>query len=479
MPREPLHGVLRRGRVTARAARDVPFHLIRGAGCYQPRDSRGLAGRRRFGAKRKLFPALLVLFCLRPLLAQPGPSAETLPGRTAGCSPGNGQLPSGLLVTNEVPRAFTTQSLREALLRLLTAQEMSKVVDPLASTPEMQRWASNAVPATANDLQKAERLCELLSTRKPPGPPIYGPPIYGPPIYEGAYRTASATFSVWGDPGQGLNCTDLAYFYVSLARVLGVRAFCVNVEKDCYGTARRHTCAAVFAAGQAVLADPAYRTFGIAHQKFVVLDDLQATGLFLSGVEDLETCQIAAKLAPNLLIVQSALFRKIDQAGRRAEADQCLAVMEKLNPDASITVYAAARLAVWSGRLDQAAALVRKAIQAEPEWPGYRTTLGDIYNSMGNVKEALQCYQAAASYRREGEMREHCDEMIARIRSNLVVQADSQFAPLSKGTLPKGQRPDVNRAPELGWRVLVVLLLALTFGVLAASVAHGRRQRRS
>src|SRR6266853_2286799 len=165
MPRKLLPGALRRERVTARAARDAPFYLIRGAGCYQPRDSRALAGRRRFGAKRKLLPTLLVLFCLRPLLAQPGSAAEALPGQTAGLSPGNAGLPSGLLLTNEAPRGFTPQSLREALLRLLTAQEMSKIVDPLASTPEMQRWASNAVPATANDLQKAQALCELLSPR--------------------------------------------------------------------------------------------------------------------------------------------------------------------------------------------------------------------------------------------------------------------------------------------------------------------------
>src|SRR5579859_939562 len=172
---------------------------------------------------------------------------EAPPG--AGCS-------ARLILTNEAPRAFTPQSLREALQQLLTPQQMSKVVDPLASTPEMQRWASNAVPATATDLQKAERLCQLLSTRNPPGPPSPGPPINGLPVYAGFYRTASATFSVWDDPGQSLNCMDLAYFYVSLARVLGVRAFCVNVEKACDGTMDGHVCAAVFAGGLAVLADP-------------------------------------------------------------------------------------------------------------------------------------------------------------------------------------------------------------------------------
>jgi hypothetical protein len=360
--------------------------------------------------------------------------------RGAGCS-------AGLILTNEAPRSFTPQSLREALQRLLTAQEMSKVFDPLASTPEMQRWASNAVPATANDLQKAERLCQLLSTRNPLGPRTQGPPIKGPPVLEGSYRTASATFSVWDDPGQSLNCTDLAYFYVSLARALGVRAFCVNVEQDCDGRVGGHTCAAVFTAGLAVLADPAYGTFGVAHQKFVVLDDLQATGLFLSGVHDLETCQIAAKLAPNLLVVQMNLFDKLDQADRRTEAEQCLAAMEKLNPDAALTAYVAARLALRYGRLDQAVALLQKAIQDETGRPDFR---------------------------------QHCDELIARIKSNLAAKADSRFTVQSKGQFAREQQPDINRTRKSGWRMPTVLLLALTLGTSAASiVAYGRRQRRS
>src|SRR2546425_839978 len=131
MPHEALRRLLSKEGMKARAAPHMPFHSIRSADSEQPFNSRGFALRRRFGRKPNLFRTPMVLFCLWPLLTRLGSAGEPLPGQTAGSPLANAKLSSGLLLTNQAPRAFTPQSFQEALQRVLTAQEMSKVVDPL------------------------------------------------------------------------------------------------------------------------------------------------------------------------------------------------------------------------------------------------------------------------------------------------------------------------------------------------------------
>ncbi len=81
--------------------------------------------------------------------------------------------------------------------------------------------------------------------------------------------------------GEGV-CGEMAFLYVAVARVIGLVANFVIVERDDRGQLVNHACAAIRHEDRLVLVDPAYHTFSIAHQKYRVLNDLEAHEAFRS-----------------------------------------------------------------------------------------------------------------------------------------------------------------------------------------------------
>ncbi len=165
-------------------------------------------------------------------------------------------------ITASRPTTYTQQSLDAALRQRLTPAEYKLVVNPLASTPAMDRWAQEMTRGATNDLEKARMIFQALTRHLDTG--------------EIGTRTAQEVFAAWNDPAQSFCCQEYAKLYVALARAVGVQAFYVHLEKDYAGEIVYHDCAAVFIGDKALLVDPAYQWFGVPHKEYAVLDDVQA-----------------------------------------------------------------------------------------------------------------------------------------------------------------------------------------------------------
>ncbi|MFC1753876.1 transglutaminase-like domain-containing protein [Thermoproteota archaeon] len=70
-------------------------------------------------------------------------------------------------------------------------------------------------------------------------------------------------------------CGETAYLYIALARASDLEVKMVDVELDYRGKEVNHSCAVVFAGDEKIFVDPAYRAFGINHQKFSILSDAE------------------------------------------------------------------------------------------------------------------------------------------------------------------------------------------------------------
>jgi len=81
--------------------------------------------------------------------------------------------------------------------------------------------------------------------------------------------------------GEGV-CGEMAFLYVAMARVVGLVASFVIVDRDFRGKRVNHACAGVRIAGKQILVDPAYHSFDIAHKEIRVMSDLQAHAAFRS-----------------------------------------------------------------------------------------------------------------------------------------------------------------------------------------------------
>ena len=204
------------------------------------------------------------------------------------------------------PRSYTAQTLDAALRERLTREEYKQVINPLASTPAMDRWAQELARGATNDLGKARKIFDALARHLDTG--------------EAGTRTAQEVFAVWNDPAQSFCCQEYAKLYVALARAVGVKAFYVHLEKDYSGEVVYHDCAAVFAEDKALLVDPAYQWFGAPHKEYLVLDDLQAVAHHYyqpSGKANLVArCRLAAKLHPDTAWGQVRPGQRPDQGER-------------------------------------------------------------------------------------------------------------------------------------------------------------------
>lgn len=145
-----------------------------------------------------------------------------------------------------MPEVYTEQTLWEALRERLTEDELSIVVNPLASSEEMKSWAGKLTEGVNGDMEKAKALFDGLTRRIESG--------------DGrGHRTAKEAFAAWNDPDASFICTEYANLFIALARAVKLSAFYVHVEKDYRGKAVPHDCVAVFVEGKALLVDATYR----------------------------------------------------------------------------------------------------------------------------------------------------------------------------------------------------------------------------
>lgn len=77
-------------------------------------------------------------------------------------------------------------------------------------------------------------------------------------------------------------CGEMAYLYITMARLAGLESNWVDVTVDSRGKRVDHACASVNADGRVILVDPAYHMFGASHQQYRILDDSQTIYQFRS-----------------------------------------------------------------------------------------------------------------------------------------------------------------------------------------------------
>jgi tetratricopeptide (TPR) repeat protein len=332
------------------------------------------------------FAGCLVILLLLVAAVLPVRSAETLPPQAVWEStPSN--RPPPVFFTAACPKDYTERDLSRALRRRLAPEEVSLVVNPLASTPEMNNWARELTAKATNDLQKAQFLYQALVIRVSAQPADFPHP-----------PTAQEVFAAWNKPGAAFGCQDLAFLYVALARGAGLKSYHTFVAQDFRGIRLLHGCAAVFIGGKALLVDPSYSTFGIAHKKFTVLDDLQTAALYLTGLRDLKRWEIAAKLAPDLSIAQAGLVEMLAQDGRWKEAEAATRELARLDPQGPATFCARARMAEHAGRPDEAITLLREAAKLAPETPMVHSSLAMLYQQQSKWAEAREAFENALRY---------------------------------------------------------------------------------
>jgi tetratricopeptide (TPR) repeat protein len=294
------------------------------------------------------------------------------------------------------PKSYAADELDRILWDKLTEPERALVGNPFLCTDAMREWAKDLTRGTDNDLDKAKAIFKALSARLDPGG-------------QARSRTAREVFAAWKDPKIHLVCMDHAVLFVALARVVDVNAFLVSVSRLPDGTPRGHACAVVFAGGRALLVDPAFRWFGVPHQQYAILDDLQATAALcfvnqgLDNPAELAAYRAGSKLWPDwgpgrLTLVAGLirarqlpearrLFAEIPQpqsedyeaaiywslAGEPAieqdwhRAQECLLKSIAIWPDQSYAYFGLGRLYTHQQRLADARTAFRTCLRHEPE----------------------------------------------------------------------------------------------------------------
>jgi len=291
-------------------------------------------------------------------------------------------------ITNAPPRSYTAHSLDAALRARLSREEYQQIVNPLASTPAMDRWAQELTRGATNDLSKARMIFAALARHLDTG--------------EQGTRTAREVFAAWNDPAQSFCCQEYAKLYIALARAVGVQAYYVHLEKDYSGDVVYHDCAAVFADGKAYLVDPAYQWFGAPHKEYVVLDDLQAIAHHYyqpsTNGDQVARCRLAVKLHPDTAWGQIRLAASLIKADDFADAAKALQAAERLQPGRWDTSAYRGLLAVKQGDLPAAVTNLRQALTLNPEQGPFHFLLAWVLQKQGQLEAARDEYRMALLY---------------------------------------------------------------------------------
>ena len=286
------------------------------------------------------------------------------------------------------PRSYTAQTLEAALRARLTRDEYQQVINPLASTPAMDRWGQELTRGATNDLGKGKRIFDALARHLDTG--------------DLGTRTAQEVFAAWNDPAQSFCCQEYAKLYVALARAAGIRAFFVHVEKDYSGDIVYHDCAAVWVGDKALLVDPAYQWFGAPHTEYVVLDDVQAIAHHFYQPSPkgspVARCRLAAKLHPETAWGQIRLASALIKANDLLQAAETLQIAQQLEPGRWDGYTCQGLLAIKRNDLDGAVVNLHKALAINPKHGPSRFLLGWALAKQGKLEAARDEYHMALLY---------------------------------------------------------------------------------
>jgi tetratricopeptide (TPR) repeat protein len=271
-------------------------------------------------------------------------------------------------VSAKAPRAFTEGELRTAMNSRLTRFEQTVVINPLLCTPEMKQWAEQLTAKSTGQKEQAGDLFAGLIRRGSISRDF------------GGKRTAPEAFKDWADPKINFSCQEFTLLYLALARSVGLEAYFCYVTRDYRGNLEYHACAGVFFPdGTVLLVDPSYHWFGVPHQEFQFLDDLEVVGVYESQLDGLVKSLAALKLAPEIQLVHHNLAINLADAGLFPKAHQILDQAPTSESTAWQTAYTRAVVDEAEKNWNDAIAELRKSLQANPTYPQSRFLLGKAF----------------------------------------------------------------------------------------------------
>jgi tetratricopeptide (TPR) repeat protein len=338
------------------------------------------------------------------------------------------RLLTGEAVEAVWPKEYPPEELSRELANRLTPSEARLAVNPLAGNEAMSRWAAAICQGATNDLGRARVLFETLIQR-----------VRG--SQDGGIRTAREVYAAWDDPVTDFNCQEYAKLYVVLARAVGLKACQVHLNRDCFGEIVYHDCAAVMADGKVWLVDPAYRWFGVHHQSWLPMDDLESVAHQLfqpKGGEDMVArCRAAVKLDRASAWGRVHLGRALRSAGRLREAAEALDEADRLEPGRWDALTQRGMLAADRGRTDEAEALFRKSIEAAPHATETLYALGVLLSQKKQWTEARDRLKEASWYAPTRLQHEQALRALAEVNTALE-RTQANAGP--DASVPLGQR---------------------------------------
>lgn len=278
------------------------------------------------------------------------------------------------------PRAFTAEELSRELDRRLSPEERKLVVNPLEITPEITAEARRLTIGLPKDPLRAFALFANVADRgRGPG--------------DGRQRTASEALRDSGDSETRLSCQEHAKLFVTLARSLGLEAWMVHVDRCADGSLGNHDCAALFLDGHGMLIDPTWRAFGILHEKFTVLDDVQAIShqaMQPTAKPDPRRLRLGLKLNPEDHWTRVQFARGMARAGEFEVAAEVLRKIQATGVDGWDVHEAAAQLEVARERWKPALAELQRALALNPENAGVHAQLASVYQTLDEPAKAKE-----------------------------------------------------------------------------------------
>ena len=355
------------------------------------------------------------------------------------------------------PRSLTPAELNAELARRLTPQERALVVNPLEITPALTAEAQRLVVGITNESLRSVALFAEVAQR-------------GRGSGDGGRRTASEALKDSGDPQTRFACQEYAKLFVALARGLGLEAWLVHIELCADGSFAYHDCAALFLDGQGFLIDPTWRVFGISHQAFTVLDDVQTIShqaMQLAGKPDPRRLRLGLKLNPEDRWTRLQFVRGMAEAGELDTAAEELRKVQAAGVESWDVHEAAAELEIARARWQPALAELLRAVALNPSNPVVHVRLARVYGQLNDSDKATAHMEKAIELDRGELSREFRRERTSEIKIAKAIARGSSGDP--------AVRADLQRQAESGDLAAQIALAKALLGQKPPRTEEGMR----
>ena len=283
------------------------------------------------------------------------------------------------------PRSFAPEELNAELEHRLTPEERKLLVNPLEITPELTAEARRLTVGITNAELRVFALFAEVARR-------------GRGAGNGGQRTANEALKDSDDPEARLSCQEHAKLFVTLARVLGLEAWLVHVERCADGSPAYHDCAAVFLDGDLLLVDPTWRVLGIRHREFTVLDDVQAVShqaMQAGPKPNPRRLRVGLKLHPDDRWTRLQFVRGMAHAGEFAAASEELRGVRSTGAETWDVHVAAAELEIARDEWKPALAELQRAVALSPSNAVIHARLALVYGRLRDLKESTAYMERA------------------------------------------------------------------------------------